>query len=91
MVLVFNVISQDHLILVSSNIMGNSPSKLVIILSILVAKDTGNVMVLVCHVISQGHVFEGSCDFIGRSPMREVTILSSLVVIRNLVFEILCI
>ena len=86
MVLDFNVISQDHLILVSSNIMGKSPSKLVIILSILVAKDTGKVMVLDYQLISQGHVFEGLCDFMGRSPLRQVTILSSVVVIRNLVF-----
>ena len=40
LILVFNVISQENVTKVSSNIMGRSPSKLVIILSILVAKDT---------------------------------------------------
>ena len=70
MILVFNVILQDRLSKLSSNIISKSLLKLVIILSSLVAKDTGNIMVLVCHVISQDPVIEGSCDFMGRSPSR---------------------
>ena len=89
MVLVCQVILQDHMTKRSRNIMGRSPSRLVTILVsfVIVGTGSGDVMVLVCHVILQDHVIKGSCDFTGRSPSRLVSILSlGLDVMESLAF-----
>ena len=66
MFLACHVISQDHVIKRSSNIIGRSPSKLVTILPSLVVIGIVIVkMFLVHHVIYRDHVITLSCDFKG--------------------------
>ena len=68
-VLVFHLISIDHLTQRSSNIMDRSPSRLLTILpsSVTIDGSIGDKMVLMCHMISEDHMIKVSYDFMGRS------------------------
>ena len=91
MLLVCNVISQDHVIILSCDFMGETPTPMV---SHTPAKfssnrhhGTGDIMILICH-ISQDHVTKRSIKIMGRSPSRLVTILPSLVAMSTVVVEL---
>ena len=64
------MISPDHVIKASCDVMGKSSSRQVSILPNLVAIDAGNrdKVFLVSHVVSQDHVTKGPYDFIDGSP-----------------------
>ena len=62
MVLLCQLVSEDHMIKKLSY-MDRSPSRLVTIVSSLVAIGIIVVILLVCHMISQDHVIIWSCDF----------------------------
>ena len=71
MVLVFYVISQNHVTKEWSKHYGWK----LLMVTHQFAKlggyrncGTGDIMTLGCHMISQDHVMKGSCDFMGRSP-----------------------
>ena len=69
MVLVSNKILLAHMIKVTSDFMGRSPSRWLTILPCLVATGTlvHDIIIAACHMIFQDHMIKVSCDIMGRS------------------------
>ena len=64
MVLVCHMISRDHVMKRSCNVMDRSLLRQ----THNPAKFPGVIVTLVCHTILEGHMIKGSCDFMARSP-----------------------
>ena len=91
MILVCQIIFQDHVAKSLSSFMGWSHSRQVTTLTSLVAIDTLVIvlqLVLICNMITQNHVIRNSCDFMGRGSSTWCTIISSLVATSTMVVEI---